>query len=245
LSIAVSKKENNGLINIFRKIFSIQFMEVILLIFLILFIVGFLVWFFERKKNKDQFGDGLSNGLGSSFWWAAVTLTTVGYGDKVPKTIGGRTIAIIWMFAGLVMISSFTAAIASALTVDSLEINIDNLNDLYDVRVGTIGSTSSAEYLIQNDFSFITVGSIGEGLRFIQENRIDAFVYDAPILKYSIKKMNLYNEIELLPFVLDPINYAFAIPSSSLHLESINQNLLKEIDEADWKSIVKSYIGSY
>ena len=53
------------------------------------------------------------------------------------------------MFFGLIIISSFTAAIASALTVDSLEVGINSENDLHEIRVATIGGTSSAEYLTQ------------------------------------------------------------------------------------------------
>ena len=52
LSIAVNNKENNNLISFVKKLFSIQFVEVILLIIAVLFIVGFFVWLFERKKNK-------------------------------------------------------------------------------------------------------------------------------------------------------------------------------------------------
>ncbi len=242
-SIAVSNKSSNSILGITKNLFSSEFIKILLGILMILFFVGFLVWLFERKTNKEEFGEGMSKGLGSSFWWAAVTLTTVGYGDKAPKTAGGRIIALIWMFAGLLMISGFTAAIASALTVNQLDVGITNMNDLYDVRVGTVKTSSSEEFLQNNGLSFITTNNIEEGIELVKQNKIDAFVYDAPILKYLIKSKNISNEIRVLPIILDPINYAFALPANSNLREPINRALLEVIDNIEWQNTVDKYIG--
>ncbi len=244
LSIATTNKARNNLLSVAQNIFSKQFLNVVLVIFVILFLVGFFVWLFERKKNKEQFGNGITKGLGSSFWWAAVTMTTVGYGDKTPRTTGGRIIAIVWMFAGLIMISGFTAAIASALTVDSLEYDISNLSDLHNLRVGTVANSSSVDYLNQNGMNFITTENVQVGILLIQENKLDAFIYDAPILKYFIKTNNISNQIKVLPLILNPINYGFALPTNSKLREPINRALLNEINKSGWNKTVNSYLGN-
>ena len=51
--------------------------------------------------------------MGDAIWWALVTMTTVGYGDKVPITPGGRIIGIVIMFFGMALISLFTATVSS------------------------------------------------------------------------------------------------------------------------------------
>jgi len=170
-------------------------------------------------------------------------MTTVGYGDKAPKTIGGRVVALIWMFAALIMISGFTAAIASTFTVDKLDVGINSLNDLHNVRVSTLKGTSSEEYLTAKGVDFITVNNIEEGIELILLNKIDALVHDSPLLKYYIKSKNISNEVKVLPVILNPISYAFALPQDSKLRESINIALLKEIDKSKWKSIINSYIG--
>jgi len=243
LSIAVSNDTNNDFVNFAKNIFSIQFIKVIAFIFLALVVVSLLVWFFEKEKNKSEFGSEKFKGLGSSFWWAVVTMTTVGYGDKAPRTIGGRTVAIIWMFAGLIMISGFTAAVASVLTIEKLDVEINSLSDLHNSRVGTIKGSSSEEFLVQNGVNFITIKSIDECIEFIENNKIDAFIYDEPILKYFIKSQNISNKINILPIILDPIHYAFALPTNSPLREDINRILLREIDEVKWKETINSYIG--
>jgi voltage-gated potassium channel len=48
-----------------------------------------------------------------AIWWAYVTITTVGYGDKFPVTTEGRVIAAILMTAGVGLFGTFTAYVSS------------------------------------------------------------------------------------------------------------------------------------
>jgi len=62
--------------------------------------------------------DGYFRGKGTSgildtLWWALVTITTVGYGDVVPHSTSGRIVGLILMLSGVVLVSLFTATIAS------------------------------------------------------------------------------------------------------------------------------------
>lgn len=52
--------------------------------------------------------------VGQGLWWAVQTVTTVGYGDVVPKAVSGRIIATILMVAGIGIISVVTAVITAA-----------------------------------------------------------------------------------------------------------------------------------
>jgi voltage-gated potassium channel len=54
-----------------------------------------------------------TSGILDSFWWALVTITTVGYGDVVPHSTLGRIVGLILMLSGVVLVSLFTATIAS------------------------------------------------------------------------------------------------------------------------------------
>lgn len=67
-----------------------------------------LIILVEHNLNQEQF-DSIYDGI----WWVLVTMTTVGYGDRVPITPGGRFIGIVIMFTGVAIVSLFTATISS------------------------------------------------------------------------------------------------------------------------------------
>jgi voltage-gated potassium channel len=54
------------------------------------------------------------DGLGDAMWWAAQTVTTVGYGDVVPDTTGGRLVGVAIMLIGVASVSLITALVTSA-----------------------------------------------------------------------------------------------------------------------------------
>ena len=56
----------------------------------VLVAVGSMIWLAERRQNSSQFPQAVLPGLANGMWFALVTLTTVGYGDKAPVTRVGK-----------------------------------------------------------------------------------------------------------------------------------------------------------
>ena len=54
------------------------------------------------------------DGLGDALWWSAQTVTTVGYGDVVPETNGGRVIGVFVMVFGVAAVSLLTAIVTAS-----------------------------------------------------------------------------------------------------------------------------------
>src|SRR5438874_3887824 len=63
--------------------------------------------------NFEDLPESNIKNAGDAFWWAFVTMTTVGYGDKYPLTAEGRIVACILMLAGAGMFATLTGFIAS------------------------------------------------------------------------------------------------------------------------------------
>ena len=83
--------------------------SVVALILFYLSAVG--IYYFENSVQPESFSS-----IFSSLWWSVVTLTTVGYGDVVPITIGGRIFTFIILMIGLGIIAIPSGMISSALT---------------------------------------------------------------------------------------------------------------------------------
>lgn len=62
---------------------------------------------------NENTGEGFGSRVVQGLWWAAVTITTVGYGDVVPRTLGGRLVGVGLMLSGVILLSLTTATIAS------------------------------------------------------------------------------------------------------------------------------------
>lgn len=57
--------------------------------------------------------------LGEGLWWAAQTVTTVGYGDVVPHALAGRLVAVYVMLTGIAFLTVSTAAISATLIANA------------------------------------------------------------------------------------------------------------------------------
>ncbi|NIV94521.1 transporter substrate-binding domain-containing protein [candidate division KSB1 bacterium] len=242
LGIAVAH-EQGGWFGTAKRLFSLTLLKVIFALTLLLFAVGFVVWLFERKRNPEQFGGGLAKGIGSAFWWSAVTMTTVGYGDKAPVSVTGRLVALIWMFTGIIMISSFTAAITSALTISQLESPVQGPEDLANVRTATVVGSTSEGFLRDRRIFFQSYPTPLEGLQAVANNDIDAFIYDQPILRY-LSNTHLHGRVRVLPETFEHQDYGIALPENSPLREHINRLLLETISQPQWQDILYRYLGN-
>jgi voltage-gated potassium channel len=72
---------------------------------LLVIAIGTLGGYFAEKSVNSGFTN-----FGDSFWWTIVTMSTVGYGDKVPMTIAGRIIGTICMLSGPLLMVSFISS---------------------------------------------------------------------------------------------------------------------------------------
>ncbi|MFQ6615851.1 MAG: potassium channel family protein [Fidelibacterota bacterium] len=81
------------------------FFRVVFGMFLVMFFGG---WFVGRLEGIREITHGIN-----PFWWAIVTMTTVGYGDYYPQTTAGRVLAIFVMYGGILLTAMLTATISS------------------------------------------------------------------------------------------------------------------------------------
>lgn len=218
-----------------------NFLRGFVVLILIIIVFGLAGWYFERRRNP-QFRKNYK-GIWDGLWWSMVTLTTVGYGDKSPKSIRGKVIALVLMFTGLLFISGLTASIASSLTVDRLSESEVALDAFKKKTVGTVINTSSAAYLNDQFFRDIKLyDGVMPGLYDLRDQKIEAFIYDEPIMKYRLLQDSTLTQITILPAKFDVQLYAFGLPKHRDSLEQVLSQKILEIKETqNWKVLLNEY----
>ena len=99
LRIMIRTDEEGGAANILSQIFSVALLELVGVLVLVILLAAHIIWLLERKRNPDHFRKGYVGGVFDAIWWAAVTLTTVGYGDMSPETGPGQAMdGVIWVW---------------------------------------------------------------------------------------------------------------------------------------------------
>lgn len=222
-----------------KSFFSLNFIRALGALAFVILMFGILIWLFERNKNDEEFDSGVK-GIWEGFWWSAVTMTTVGYGDKSPRTVGGRIISLIWMFTAIIIISGFTASIASSLTVNNISSSHSGIDEFKNERLGTIENSATAEWLKNNFYkNKKEFASIDEMLNSLVKEEIDAIAYDRPMLQ-TIEKNDTLAKFDLIDIKYNPQFYAFGLSKQfpdSLN-EAINYSMLYHIEKMDWKVIL-------
>ena len=242
IGVAIPPLNRSTLSLFVSNIFSLAFLKIILLLIFIIFVFGFFLWLVERDHNKFQFRPGVL-GLFDGLWWSAVTMTTVGYGDKAPKTNLGKAIAIIWMFTAVIIISSFTAGIASTLTISGLQTEIETAEDIRLVEhVSVVGASSSESYLFQENIPVNqTYASPILALRALAKKENDVLLHDRTVLQYYINRLTLHEKVKLLPISLRENYQSFMFPKDHPAFDPVNVGLMKEIQKNSWEELQRKY----
>jgi ABC-type amino acid transport substrate-binding protein len=243
LSVAAPAEREIGLLGYVRQLITAEMIEAIITLVALLIIVALAMWLVERRRNPEQFGGGAARGIGEGVWWAAVTMTTVGYGDRAPTTGVGRTLAFVWMLVGIMFISSLTAAIASALTVSRLSFGVENLADLRDRRVGVVGGSAAERALQESRVSADAAPTIEELFDRLETGDLDAVVYDAPIVRHQIQKRKLVGDIKTVDLESTPGYFAFALPLGSSLRKPLDAAILERINDDEWRRLRFQYLG--
>ena len=201
----------------------------VLVLISVLLVVGSLIWLAERNRNSEQFPRDWLPGISSGMWFALVTLTTVGYGDKAPITRTGRGITGAWMVISLIAVSSLTASLASAFTLflsGATESGISAPAQLNGRRVAVVEGTSGMELAQRGDMRIVSATNLRSAVQLLVDQQADALIFDRPAIRYHLKN-NPDLALRLAPFTLSEETYGFVIKPDSPLRTPMDVSILK------------------
>lgn len=243
LGIAVAGDHGQNLFGrALGRIFSLRVLVYVVSLFGLLLLVGTVVWAIERRRNPGHFRPG-HKGIGDGLWWSAVTMTSVGYGDATPRTLAGRAVAMVWMFASVALLAAFTAGITSSMTVETMGGLVRGPEDLHKVRTGVVRDSAAQEELVATHVGVRSFESAEAGLHALVGGEIDAFVHDQPLLHY-LAHHAFTGLVKILPGFFDPQLYGFAFPRGSGLRKAVNVAMLRRLEDHEYRlRLLGPYLG--
>ncbi|CAN6722048.1 unnamed protein product [Malus baccata var. baccata] len=193
--------------------------------------IGFVIWVLEHRINEDFRGPP-SHQIGTSFWFSFSTLV-FSHREKVVSNLA-RFLMIIWVFVVLVLTQSYTANLASLLTVQQLQPTVTGVKDLVKSGVPVGYMQGSFVYELLKDIGFEesklkAVNSMEESDEALSKGSgrrggIAAVIDETPNMKLFVAKY--CSKYTMIGPIFKTDGFGFVLPKRSPLLCDLSQAVL-------------------
>ena len=209
-----------------------------------------LFWILERQTNAVLRDESILSSIAMSIWYSIGTLLGYGAGFNA-ETGAGRLLTLALYMLCLAMVATYTANLASDLTLLKSNTIISGVNDLKNGkipfnRIGIVMNSAYEDYFLReislgsrNFYPLPTLDSIYPNLL---DGHIDASIMDAGLLEYAIN--TLYCNLTLVGTTFNPTSYAIVVPKGWLYLETLDVNILRLKESGFFEGLVNKWFRS-
>ena len=245
LDILILRSDSASLLTFFSALFTKNKLMVMAGVLLLIVVAGHIIWLVERtsKRTTTTFSHHYFPGVFEGMYWALITASTIGYGDKVPKRWVGRILAGFLIIIFLPIFGYFIAQLSSDLTVQSLKHYINGPEDLAGRKVAVVKGTTSEKYMEELPAYLYGYDNIEKAYEALLAATVDAVVYDAPVLLYYANGEGK-DRVSVVGKKFAPQDYAIAVSPGSEWREKINRALLALEESGDAARIRSKWFGA-
>jgi polar amino acid transport system substrate-binding protein len=242
LRILVLNKKEFSLVGPFKFLFSPLVIKALAYLGLFIIVCGHVFWWLEKGRHLVSMN--YFPGIFQSFWYVMVTMTTVGYGDIVPRKWVGRVMAFLVMLIGIAFFGWAIAQFSSAITLQKLRSDINDHRDLRKKIVATVEGTTSIDALDDLGAIVVPVKVIDEAIEKLLQHKVDAVVFDSPTILYYARN-EAAGKVAVIGNLFDQQYYGFLFPQGSERREPVNRALLKMHETGQYDKIFNKWFGSF
>jgi ABC-type amino acid transport substrate-binding protein len=224
------------ILSVLRGLASPVFLQLCVGLSALLLAVGTLVWLVERKRNPKQFSPGVLSGLGDGYWFAAVTLSTIGYGDKAPITVAGRLISMMWMLVGVVVTAGLTASIVTVATGSRT-----GDGSFRAAPIATVAGSATADYLTAEGREVKTFPTLDAAVAALEAGEVEQVAALAPALREALSRTTI--PIPVQDTGSDPVMMTIALRKGSPLLRDLNMAILDFNDSDGSRRLRAQYLS--
>ncbi len=242
-SLAILASASQSALSRLKPFLTSAFLTGVGVLLLVLLLVGTLVWLAERGANPEQFPADAVRGISNGVWMALVTMTTVGYGDRVPVTGKGRLTMGVWMIISMITASSIIAFMATALTLSQLDKPaISTAGELRGQRVAVVPATTGLRFVQRHGGRVVESDSVADAIDEVLKGNAAAVVYDRPMLRYYLSEHGDV-PLALSPVTYEPQGYGFAVRPGSELEQPIDIAILRLRHDGKVETFAQQWLG--
>jgi len=241
LQIMVHSDANNTP-SVWSALWSKDLLLAIALSFAALLGGGMLMWRFEHGK-EEYFDMPARKAMFPAFWWALNLVVNGGFEERVPKSVFGRLFGVFLVVSSLFVVSVVVAKITATLTIAGIQNSVNSVSDLHGKSVGTTAGSTASAYLDNREVRHRGYDDLETLLAGFESGKLDAVVFDAPVLSYYANTTG-QGKAELVGPIFLRENYGIILPPESPLAEPINQSLLRLREDGTYDEIYRKWFGT-
>lgn len=159
--------------------------------------------------------------------------------------MAGRLTAIVWMLAGAAAFTYITATITSAMTVDTLNSDIQSVADLKTRKwpVGTLAGSTAEAFLERQGLAVQTYADVDAACAALADDKIKAVIYDAPMLLFYAKN-NPDKQLGVVGELFEKQSYGIGVPQGSPYRKEITRAILALREQGFFDELENKYFGT-
>lgn len=232
-----------SLTSVLKMMFSPGLLKILGGMILVLLVMAHIIWLAERNYNPEMPKPYLS-GIWEAFWWSVTNVARQEYGEgEEPRTFFRRLLAIIMVFAGIILIAQFTAAVTTSMTVQQLHSDIRGPEDLFGKQIATVAGSTAAKYLEEKQLDFVSVDQINDAYPLLKQGEVDAILFDSPVLIYWANQVGR-DSVEIAGPILTEESYGIALPMGSPLRKQINTVILQMERDGAYDILYEKWFGN-
>jgi polar amino acid transport system substrate-binding protein len=236
-----ARPESTALTSILKLLFSPAMLVWIGIAILLSVIPAHVIWFFERDHDNGIIQDrAYFPGIFQAMYWGLSSI--MGAAESVPRQIYARLFALLWTFASIVFVAFYTAQLTASLTVAQFKSEISGPEDLPGKKVGTVQASTSAAYLETTGAKVAAYPTIKAAYDALVEKKVDAVVYDAPVLQYMATREGA-GEVRTIGPIFHTEDYGLVFHDGSPLRKKVDGTLLLLREDGTYDRLNEMYFG--
>lgn len=182
---------------------------------------GIIIWFLDHASNPGEFPPPFLRGSWEGFWWALVTMTTVGYGDRSPKSALGRVFCILWIITGVIIISIFTALVTASLSASTLQVF-----KIHGSKIGAVNGSEEFKLGVTMNADMQVFPHVLKMTKALLAHEIDGALVDNYVITHSLNLIQK-EPIRIERYIDHKITYGVVLAENSSKFETCLRRFLR------------------